>query len=133
MYDGVGVSLGNPWYLTTISVSHVVSRALQHFLKESAPIHVTGVSMPFWAQFDSSVSEGEIISAGSAKWKNLLGALAQWADGFWRVVKKYEGVNGQLDEQINRYGFNILCRLNLKGLIVLTRCNRDTGAPQYVL
>ncbi|KAG8908356.1 hypothetical protein FRB99_007283 [Tulasnella sp. 403] len=102
VYDGIGVSLGNPWYLTTLSVSHVLSRAIHHYIKQSAPIQVTPINKAFWAQFDNSVEEGDVFEAGSRQWKRLLKAVATWSEGFWGVAKKYQGENGRLDEQINR-------------------------------
>lgn len=103
IYDGIGLSLGNPWYLTTLSVAHVLSRALSYHIAKEAPIFITPNSRPFWEAIDPSIAKGtHMIPPKTTQWVAALRALAGWGDGFWRVVKKYEGVNGQLDEQINR-------------------------------
>lgn len=111
-------------------MAHVLSRALHYYTTTPAPIHVTEVSKPFWAQFDPTVAAGDVHKPSSAKWSALLKAMSLWADGFWGIVKKYEGVNGQLDEQINRCALR--SPLNALGIEGHLNC-RDSGLPQYVL
>lgn len=102
VYDGIGISIGNPWYLTTLSVSHVIARALQYYTSNQAPIWINHINKPFWAQFDKKIHAGEVLTHHDKRWRHLISELAHWSEGFWQVVQKYQGVNGQLDEQINR-------------------------------
>ncbi|KAG8962585.1 hypothetical protein FRC00_009275 [Tulasnella sp. 408] len=102
VYDGIGVSIGNPWYLTTLSVSHVIARALQYYTSTQSPIWINHINQPFWAQFDEKIHLGEVLTPRDKRWRRLISELARWSEGFWQVVRKHQGVHGQLDEQINR-------------------------------
>ncbi|KAG9004828.1 glycoside hydrolase 15 protein, partial [Tulasnella sp. 427] len=82
--------------------SHVIARALQYYTSTQSPIWINHVNLPFWSQFDSKVHLGEVLTHHDKRWRRLISELAQWSEGFWQVVQKYQGVNGQLDEQINR-------------------------------
>ncbi|KAG8893569.1 Glucoamylase, intracellular sporulation-specific, partial [Tulasnella sp. 417] len=62
VYDGIGVSIGNPWYLTTLSVSHAIARALQYYTSTQSPIWINHINKPFWAQFDDKIHSGEVLT-----------------------------------------------------------------------
>ncbi|KAG8922835.1 hypothetical protein FRC02_011564, partial [Tulasnella sp. 418] len=103
IYDGIATSEGNPWYLTTLSVSHVLSLALAHFASHREDIVVTEVSAPFWRQFDENIVPGKIVKYRSREWKQIVNAVFRWSDGFWEIVRKYRGPDGEFSEQYNRY------------------------------
>ncbi|KAG8873530.1 hypothetical protein FRB98_008908 [Tulasnella sp. 332] len=102
IYDGIGISTGNPWYLTTLAVTHVLSRASAYYKFTPAEVLISSVSLPFWAQFDSTLTVNEVVPVRSEKWWKLMDELEIWSEGFWEVVRKYQGVGGQLSEQFHR-------------------------------
>ncbi|KAG8999196.1 hypothetical protein FRB94_006385 [Tulasnella sp. JGI-2019a] len=102
IYDGLGMSIGNPWYLTTLSVTHVLSRAIAYYKLTPAEIFVTSTSLPFWSQFDTTVMENEPVPVRSKKWWKLMDELEAWAEGYWEVIRRYQGEDWQLSEQFNR-------------------------------
>ena len=64
-------------------------------------LSVTSISLPFFAQFNSSVAVGTYGST-SATYTSFTSAIKTFADGFIAVVAKYTPSNGGLAEQYSR-------------------------------
>ncbi|PVF99535.1 putative glucan 1,4-alpha-glucosidase [Serendipita vermifera] len=89
---------GNPWYLTTFAVSEQLYRALQVWDTLGQGINVTSISLPFFQQFDSTITTGT-IAAGSAKYTSITSSILTYADQFALVAAQYTPSTGALAEQ----------------------------------
>ncbi|CAE6480830.1 unnamed protein product [Rhizoctonia solani] len=91
---------GNPWYLCTLAVPHLIDWALAEFVS-SGNITVTDVSLQFFKQF-VSVKPGDVLTRGSSEFNLALLGMRSWSDGFYKIVQRFQGPGGVLYEQFNK-------------------------------
>ncbi|CEQ42373.1 SPOSA6832_04191, partial [Sporobolomyces salmonicolor] len=137
-YDGVGLSIGHPWYLATagaaeflyLLVSHLASPSSASNGALSSASNGALSSFPPLHGFSSSANEGVLLTPllhstllsllpplnpslppvnwhlppSSPVYLPLLRALIALGDSFARLIQTYVGVDGRLDEQIERDG-----------------------------
>ncbi len=93
MYDGVGFSGGNPWYITTFAVATTLYRAQRAFA-EAGEITPDG----FWDDLVPDL-KGDYWAAGSPAFETAMKALRKVADAY--VVKAARTLDrGRMSEQI---------------------------------
>ncbi|KII83020.1 carbohydrate-binding module family 20 protein [Plicaturopsis crispa FD-325 SS-3] len=91
---------GNPWYLTTAAVAEQLYDALTVWSGQGS-FSVTPVSLPFFQQFSDTISTGSYDSSSST-YKNVTGAVKDFADGFLEINAKYTPSDGGLAEQYGK-------------------------------
>jgi len=103
VYDGVGTSLGNPWFLTTAAMAEFLYRSSTAF-SAAGGITVTNTSLPFWTFYAAgqNLTSGASYKSGSAQFTAMIQGLQGWGDAYIRTVKYYTPANGHLTEEINR-------------------------------
>lgn len=103
VYDGVGTSRGNPWYLCTAAMAEVFYRASTE-ISEAGQIAVTNVSLPFWKYFapQAKPKAGKTYKKDSKKFNSMIDGLHGWGDAFMRTIKYYTPDGGHLSEEIDR-------------------------------
>ena len=87
-------------YLGTLAAAEMLYDALYQWNKIGS-LAITSVSLPFFKDFDSSVTAGT-YSSSSQTYKTLTSAIQTYADGFVSLVQTYTPSNGSLAEQYNR-------------------------------
>ncbi|KAK0539063.1 hypothetical protein OC842_001079 [Tilletia horrida] len=109
VYDGVGTSQGNPWFLCTTTAAETLYDARALFAKAGA-VQVTATSRSFFDQFLSGVPAGS-YAASSATYSSLMGGMKTMADGFMDIVNLHAYANGSLSEEFSRYnGYSVGAR-----------------------
>jgi len=109
VYDGVGTSKGNPWFLCTSAAAEVLYDAINTF-EANKEVQVTNVSLDFFKQFSSGVTAGSYGSS-STQFSTLTKGMKTMADGFQSIVQTHAYQNGSLSEEFNRdNGFSIGAR-----------------------
>lgn len=93
-------TMGNPWYLCTVAVPHLVDWALTEFVS-AGNITVTDVSLPFFEQF-VSVKPGDVLTKGTTEFNLTLAGMRAWSDGFYKILQRFQGPGGVLYEQFNK-------------------------------
>ncbi|KAG8712305.1 hypothetical protein FRC09_020008, partial [Ceratobasidium sp. 395] len=96
-YDTNEWTQGNPWYICTIAVPHLIDLALTEFISTSK-IEVTDVSLPFFKQF----ADPGVLTKGSNDYNDVLYGMRKWSDGFYGIVRHFQGPGGVLYEQFGR-------------------------------
>ncbi|GAW05591.1 glycoside hydrolase family 15 protein [Lentinula edodes] len=91
---------GNPWYLTTLAVAEQLYDSLIVWNSQGS-LDVTNISLPFFKQFDSTITAGTYTSS-SPEFSTLTAAVKTFSDGFVALVAKYTPSSGGLAEQISR-------------------------------
>ncbi|KAJ6452536.1 glucoamylase [Mycena vitilis] len=102
---------GNPWYLTTAAVAEQLYDALIVW-KAKGSLNVTAISLPFFKQFQPSVTVGSYASSTST-FTTLTSAVKTFADGFLAIHAKYTPSNGGLAEQFDRNNGTALSAVDL--------------------
>jgi glucoamylase len=100
-YNGVGTSQGNPWFLGTALLAELYYRAIFEW-KTAGQITVTSISQPFFAQFYSSASAGDVYSSSSNQFTSIVSAVSSAADLFFARIQKHTNADGSLSEEFNR-------------------------------
>ncbi|KAL5641598.1 hypothetical protein ACGC1H_001916 [Rhizoctonia solani] len=93
-------TMGNPWYLCTAAVPHLIDWALAEFML-AGNITMTDVSLPFFKQF-VSVKSGAVLTRGSTEFNATLIGMRAWSDGFYKILQQFQGPGGVLYEQFNK-------------------------------
>ncbi|PWN47924.1 hypothetical protein IE53DRAFT_320361 [Violaceomyces palustris] len=105
VYNGVGTSQGNPWFLCTNAASELLYTSLDIY-QSQGKLDVTTISQPFFRQFSSSISTGSYPSS-STQYVSLTKGMKAMADGFVDIVNTHAWPNGSIAEEFDRNtGYN---------------------------
>ena len=99
VYDGVGFTGGNPWYITTFSVAHVLYAAQAGFARAGS-IDFGGAAAAFWADLGFNASSWRRI--GDDTFSAALRRLGDVADAFVAAAARTVKAEGAMTEQIGR-------------------------------
>ncbi|KAK4687124.1 glucoamylase, partial [Tremellales sp. Uapishka_1] len=103
VYDGVGKSKGNPWYICTFSAAHTFYLMVQDFRK-AGQIEVVNITLPFWADVlegHLDVTVGDKWMKGDDEFQGALDSLRTVGDNFVEVGRRY-APEGRMSEQFDR-------------------------------
>lgn len=108
IYDGVGTSIGNPWFLCTATVSHTLYIIADYLYTRPSDftLHVTDSTKllygMFVADFDWRSPDFNIHRTDS-KYLDLVKGLMTYADSFLDVIREHHDGDGFMSEQFSRY------------------------------
>ncbi|WBW70823.1 glucan-alpha-1,4-glucosidase [Schizosaccharomyces osmophilus] len=93
VYDGVGSSIGNPWFLCTHSAAEVIYKAIQYYDSYGLP-ELTNHNIQFFVEF---AEFGDPYN-----WPLIRKNMIKYADKFLQDASEFHGPNGSMSEQISR-------------------------------
>lgn len=108
VYNGVGMSLGNPWFLCTATVSHTLYLLADYLYTrpESFTLTVNEQTLPFFGmfldEFDWSVPTFTLKRSSPSFTLVVKGILA-YGDSFLDVIREHTDSEGWMSEQFSRY------------------------------
>ncbi|KAI5795670.1 Six-hairpin glycosidase-like protein [Geopyxis carbonaria] len=101
VYDGVGFTMGNPWFLCTSTVSSVLYKAISHFVLQGY-FDINDTNICF---FNSLHPSGSAVPGhytnGTPEFMAYLKAMFQYADRFLAVIRQHATNDGRLSEQFH--------------------------------
>lgn len=100
VYDGVGISIGNPWFITTASIAQTLYLLADYLLIQQSPLYITGQTYPFYSRFGITHKQ---IDRGDPQYKDLTRSIIEYADSFMDVIREHSACDGKMSEQFNRY------------------------------
>ncbi|CAH6719687.1 putative glucoamylase Glu1p [[Candida] jaroonii] len=105
IYDGYGTSEGNPWFISTATVSELVFKLIWKLNNDKQDIIITNLNKDFYSKFLNSVELDDylIIKYKSPIYNSLIENLFKFSDSFLDVVKNHNDVHGGISEQFNKY------------------------------
>ncbi|KAK6360958.1 hypothetical protein TWF730_007073 [Orbilia blumenaviensis] len=105
-YDGhVTSGEGNPWFICTATVAHVLYTAASDF-KAAKSVNITPTSLNLFKRAYASANPGS-YNAGSKEFNDIVSGFKNLGDAFMAVIKRHSFTDGGMSEQFNRYtGFN---------------------------
>lgn len=101
VYDGVGTSTANPWFICTLTTAEVLHTASKGFTT-AGKITVSSLTQNFFRQFLPSATAGTTYSTGSAGFNSLISGLKTYGDTFIATAQLHAANNGSLSEQFGR-------------------------------
>ncbi|KAA8895926.1 glucoamylase I precursor [Sphaerosporella brunnea] len=131
VYNGVGTSQGNPWFICTFTVAELLYTAINQFAA-AGQITVTSTTLSFFQQFLSSVTAGT-YSSNSNTYATIVAGLKNYADSFIAVGQLHAANNGSLSEEFQRSSGYMVGARDLTwsyGSFLTTKAARD-GATAF--
>ncbi|ORX59418.1 glucoamylase [Hesseltinella vesiculosa] len=102
VYDGNGMSLGNPWFLATACMAELYYRAMLTWQSQGG-VEVNEINHGFFLQRDTKVVTGHVYRLGQPDYQQLIQQLTTEADRFLATIQYHQQANGALSEQFNRW------------------------------
>ncbi|KAG5372096.1 Glucoamylase GLU1 [Yarrowia sp. C11] len=101
VYDGVGTSHGNPWFICTATIAETIFFIAQHLAQQPSDfvLETNSLTREFYRTFVSSDS----ITRDSEEYQQLLDRLVDFGDSFLDVIREHQADNGDMSEQFSRY------------------------------
>lgn len=100
-YDGVGTSVGHPWFLACHGVAEALYLTADHFASRDR-FRVTEFNLHLLRRFVPTLQAGSTVSRGEKAFETTLKGLRKMADGFLRVGQEYADPDGKMSEQFHR-------------------------------
>ncbi|TID14863.1 hypothetical protein CANINC_004534 [Pichia inconspicua] len=107
VYDGYGLSEGNPWFIATASAAEFIFKLAYHLYDQKLDLVITKDQYAFYSTFinlNPNIQEDKVIMpfASKAFIKTTL-SLLNYGDTFLEVIKLHVAAGGHMSEQFNRY------------------------------
>lgn len=103
VYDGVGTSEGNPWFICTASAAELLYKVIYKKVTARSDLVITNANRAFYAPFLSEHKTILVIEYGTQHYTETLEKLLAYLDAFLKSVKLHVDANGHMLEQFNRY------------------------------
>lgn len=107
LYDGNGISEGNPWFISTATASELLFKLVYFLYYHNKDLVITKDQYPFFAtiiNIDSKASsEKTIFPYGSQAFIETTLSLMKYADSFLQVIQTHVDEFGNMSEQFNKY------------------------------
>lgn len=108
VYDGYGITEGNPWFLATASASELIFKLIYHLYNVNGDYTFKTDHVKFIKEISGvsivSDAKGEFsIPFGSESFKQISASLLQYGDSFLEIIKTHVDGEGHMSEQFNKY------------------------------
>lgn len=106
IYDGVGTSEGNPWFIATASAAEVIFKTIYKLLDSQQDLCINRYNQEFFKSFinfEADDLEEFVIPYNSIRYNNALLNLFDFGDSFLKIIKDHVDRNGHMSEQFNKY------------------------------
>ncbi len=105
VYDGVGFSGGNPWYLATLAFAELNYHAAYEF-KQSGQIAITEKNRIFFERLPTfqgkGVNAGTVIHKQDPQFQSVISDMIASGDSYIERVKFHMPADGSMAEQFER-------------------------------
>ncbi|WVF68423.1 hypothetical protein IAT40_003188 [Kwoniella sp. CBS 6097] len=102
LYDGVGKSKANPWFICTHSIAQVFYLAQTSF-EATGFIQISNLTAPFWSDIlHERITPGDRWTQGNHRFKKAIRALGDVGDEFLETSRVYWDGEGAMSEQVDR-------------------------------
>lgn len=107
VYDGYGISEGNPWFIATASAAEFIFKLAYHLYDQELDLVIMKDQYAFYSTFinlNPNTQEDQVVMPFESKAfiKTTL-SLLDYGDSFLEVIKQHVAAEGHMSEQFNRY------------------------------
>lgn len=107
VYDGYGISEGNPWFISTATASEVLFKLVYYLYYHNKDLVITNDQFTFYSAFINLNPHTDvdkiILPYKSDAFIQSTISLLRYADSFLEVIKNHVDAEGHMSEQFNRY------------------------------
>jgi glucoamylase len=103
-YDGVGVSIGHPWFLATLAMAELNYRLAGQLLRDGS-VTLTSQNIAFYRDASPvtiKLAPGAVLKQRDPQFKQLLRDLRGAGDSFLARVRLHAADDGSMSEQFDR-------------------------------
>lgn len=107
VYDGVGISEGNPWYLATAAAAEHMYKLARKFIEDEKSIPISP-NDEFWKFIIETNSKDKFdVKYHSHAFNETIKSFVALGDSFLDKIRLHVADDGSMSEQINKYtGYN---------------------------
>lgn len=110
IYDGIDISEGNPWFISTLTSAELIYKLVNKMYHDEKPLLIDPISNKFWTKFfefgnmkDSLI----LIPYNTLAFNQTLYTIFKYGDSFLSKVNEHVSNDGSMSEQFNKYhGYN---------------------------
>ncbi|KAI8338803.1 Six-hairpin glycosidase-like protein [Choanephora cucurbitarum] len=100
IYDGYGLSQGNPWFLATAAYTELYYLATEEWKQHGLVINE--INRGFFERIVTVCPDASYLAPDSLALDQLVTQVKQKADGFLRTIEYHQAHNGSMSEQFDR-------------------------------
>ena len=110
IYDGIGISEGNPWFISTLTSAELIFKLVHKMHITQEPLIIEPLKNKFWHKifaFGNLQNTSVMIPYNSLAFNQTLYTIFKYGDSFLSKVNEHVSDQGHMSEQFNRYhGYN---------------------------
>ena len=105
IYDGYGISEGNPWFISTATASELIYKLVYNLYKLRKGLEIQPEQSQLFAYISSLPTSAKTIHIpyNSQAFKSVTASLIDYADTFLAIIRKHVDAEGHMSEQFNKY------------------------------
>ncbi|KAI8329195.1 Six-hairpin glycosidase-like protein [Blakeslea trispora] len=100
IYDGYGLSIGNPWFIGTAAYAELYYLAVQEWREQGLVINA--INRPFFERMVNLCPNQTYFEPGTLALEQLLDQVNARADKFLATIEYHQAHNGSMSEQFDR-------------------------------
>lgn len=102
IYDGIGTSVGNPWFIATAAYTELYYLAIKEW--KQVGVVINDINRPFFHRLlDTSSTQKTYYAPGSVELDQILYRASHMADKYLATIQYHQNRNGSMSEQFDRY------------------------------
>lgn len=111
IYDGVGTSTGNPWFLCTATISHTLYLLADYLYtrSDSFSLKISENALPLFGMFLDKTEGFDwskrdfVLKRTDKSFGHVVRSIMAYGDSFLDVIREHTSLQGAMSEQFNRY------------------------------
>lgn len=111
VYNGVGTSVGNPWFLCTATVSHTLYLLADYLITrpDSFNLTITEHNLSLYGPFISATKDFDwsnpsfVLHRSDPSFNSIVRSIVSYGDSFLDVIREHHDDVGSMSEQFSRY------------------------------
>ncbi|KAG5421358.1 SGA1 [Candida metapsilosis] len=103
VYNGVGTSEGNPWFIATATASEFIYQFIYNLQSRKSSLKINDANRQFFQPLINITESEYILEYNTTDFNSVVSKLTAYADSFLDVVRTHTDSQGRMSEQFNKY------------------------------
>ncbi|ODQ63416.1 Six-hairpin glycosidase, partial [Nadsonia fulvescens var. elongata DSM 6958] len=112
IYDGVGFEFGNPWFVCTATVSHMLYLIVHHLSNqpEDFELEINALNRQFYGLFLANLvgkkywtMDKSRLRRDAPEFTEMLKLMVKYGDSYLDVIREHHSKDGHMSEQFSRF------------------------------
>lgn len=102
VYNGIGTSEGNPWFISTSTASEFIYQFIYNLQIQKSNLVIDDTNRQFFQPLINVTGNEYTLEYNSSDFNSLITKLVEYADSFLDVVRTHTDSQGRMSEQFNK-------------------------------